>query len=183
MKKLLCLLLCLSVLFSATAVFAAAEDFRPPCEEADKNVDYSKDWYLFVEPVFRLKTARALVLNPDGWKKLSEKLTYAENGQIEASDENIEIIWEYWRDTIDKDDPSFVLGDLNRNGRVDVDDARTVMRLSVGLEEYSEKLTPYMADVSLDDKVDVTDARMLIRMAVGLDETGFDMSFNDACLK
>lgn len=70
-----------------------------------------------------------------------------------------------------------------RGQRLIYDDARTVMRLSVGLEEYSEKLTPYMADVSLDDKVDVNDARMLIRMAVGLDETGFDMSFNDACLK
>ena len=181
MKKLLCLLLCLSVLFSATAVFAAAEDYQPPCVD-DPNFDIL-GWYTDLEPVFRLKIARARVLNPDGWKKLSEKLTYAENGQIELSDDNFEIIWDYWRDTIDKDDPSFVLGDLNRNGRVDVDDARTVMRLSVGLEEYSEKLTPYMADVSLDDKVDVNDARMLIRMAVGLDETGSDMSFNDACLK
>ena len=176
MKKLLCLLLCLSVLFSATAVFAVAA--RLP-EDHDEYFEY--EWYKELEPISRLKTARARVLNPDGWKKFSEKLTYAENGQIAASHENMDIIWQFWCDTADKDDPSFVLGDLNRNGRVDVNDARTVMRLSVGLEEYSEKLTPYMADVSLDDKVDVNDARMLIRMAVGLDQTGFDMSF-DECL-
>ena len=173
MKKLLCLLLCLSVLFSATAVFAAAA--RLP-EDHDEYFEY--EWYKHLEPMLRFKTARARALNPDGWKEVSEKLTYAENGQIEAKREFMDIIFDYWHDTADKDDPSFILGDLNGNGRVDVDDARTVMRLSVGLEEYSEKLTPYMADVTLDDKVDINDARLLIRIAVGFSVIGCDdMSF------
>ena len=173
MKKLLCLLLCLTVLFSATAVLAAAA--RLP-EDHDEYFEY--EWYKYLEPMLRFKTARARVLNPDGWKEVSEKLTYAENGQIEAKREFMDIIFDYWHDTADKDDPSFVLGDLNRNGYVDVDDARTVMRLSVGLEEYSEKLTPYMADVTLDDKVDINDARLLIRIAVGFSVIGCDdMSF------
>lgn len=175
MKKLLCLLLCLTVLFSATAVLAAAA--RLP-EDHDEYFEY--EWYKYLEPMLRFKTARARVLNPDGWKEVSEKLTYAENGQIEAKREFMDIIFDYWHDTADKDDPSFVLGDLNGNGRVDVDDARTVMRLSVGLEEYSEKLTPYMADVTLDDKVDINDARLLIRIAVGFSVIGCDdMSFKD----
>lgn len=181
MKKLLCLFLCLSALFliPLTPVFAANKLLPNGVDEIDEEV--AEGWYKIGEPVSRLKTARARVLNPDGWKEVSEKLTYAENGQIAATHENLDIIWKYWCSVSDKDDPSFVLGDLNRNGRVDVNDARMVMRLSVGLEEYSEELTFYMADVSLDDKVDVTDARMLIRMAVGLDQTGFDMSFKD-CL-
>ena len=175
MKKLLCLLLCLTVLFSATAVLAAAA--RLP---EDHNEYFEYEWYKYLEPMLRFKTARARVLNPDGWKEVSEKLTYAENGQIEAKREFMDIIFDYWHDTADKDDPSFVLGDLNGNGRVDVDDARTVMRLSVGLEEYSEKLTPYMADVTLDDKVDINDARLLIRIAVGFSVIGCDdMSFKD----
>ena len=166
MKKLLCLLLCLSVLFSATAVFAAAEDFQPPCVD-DPDFDIG-GWYSFMEPVFRWKTARARVLNPDGWKETKAQLTYAENGQIENTGENQVLLLKLWADTAEKDDPSFVLGDFNKNGRLDVNDARTVMRLSVGLEEFSEELTPDMADVSLDGKVDVNDARLILMGAVGL---------------
>lgn len=169
MKKLLCLLLCLSVLFSTTAVLAAAEDFRPPFEEADSNPKFDiEGWYPFLEPIYRWKTARARVLNPDGWKEISEKLAYTENGQIAYTAENFQLIYKYWADTAEKDDSSFVLGDFNKNGRIDVNDARTIMRLSVGLEEFSEELTPDMADVSLDGKVDVNDARLILMGAVGL---------------
>lgn len=178
MKKLLCLLLCLSVLFSATAVFAAAEDFQLMCVH-DPDFDIA-GWYSFLEPVYRWKTARARVLNPDGWKETKSQLTYVENGQIENTIENQDLLLKLWADTAEKDDPSFVLGDFNKNGCLDVNDARTVMRLSVGLEEFSEELTPDMADVSLDDKVDVNDARLILMAAVGYgDGFVFDLTFKD----
>ena len=131
MKKLLCFLLCLSVLFSATAVFAAAEDYQPPCVD-DPDFDI-EGWYPFLEPIYRWKTARARVLNPDGWKEISEKLAYTENGQRAYTAENFQLIYKYWADTAEKDDSSFVLGDFNKNGRIDVNDARLILIGAVGL--------------------------------------------------
>ncbi len=63
-----------------------------------------------------------------------------------------------------------VLGDVNFDGSVSVDDARAVLRMSVGLESVSEEIKK-CADMNGDGVITVDDARAILRIAVGLEST------------
>lgn len=60
-------------------------------------------------------------------------------------------------------------GDVDANGTVDVNDARTVLRAAVGLEKLSSDAEK-RADTDGDGKVTVNDARDILRTATGLDK-------------
>ncbi len=60
-------------------------------------------------------------------------------------------------------------GDVDANGTVDVNDARTVLRAAVGLEKLSPDAEK-RADTDGDGKVTVNDARDILRTATGLDK-------------
>lgn len=59
-----------------------------------------------------------------------------------------------------------IMGDVDANGKVDSNDARTVLQASVGKVELTEKQKA-VADVDENGKVDSTDARQILQMAVG----------------
>ena len=60
-------------------------------------------------------------------------------------------------------------GDVDGNGTVDVNDARTVLRAAVELEKLSPDAEK-RADTDGDGKVTVNDARDILRTATGLDK-------------
>lgn len=68
-----------------------------------------------------------------------------------------------------KEQAQTVPGDVDGNGTVDVNDARTVLRAAVGLEKLSPDAEK-RADTDGDGKVTVNDARDILRTATGLDK-------------
>ncbi len=62
------------------------------------------------------------------------------------------------------------IGDIDGNGMVTAQDARTVLRCSVGLESFGVTEFPY-ADSDYDSKITSSDARYVLRTAVGLEDT------------
>lgn len=62
------------------------------------------------------------------------------------------------------------MGDIDNDGKVTAADARTVLRASVGLEEYRPDRFAY-ADIDFDGSITAADARLALRMSVGLEET------------
>lgn len=66
-----------------------------------------------------------------------------------------------------------ILGDVDRNGEVDVSDARTALRIAVGLETDVSAEAEESADLDASGDVAVDDARNILRCAVGL--SGFDI--------
>ena len=62
-----------------------------------------------------------------------------------------------------------VKGDVNGDGKVGADDARTALRAAVGLETLDEKQKK-AADVDGDGEITVADAREILRKATGLEE-------------
>jgi hypothetical protein len=58
-------------------------------------------------------------------------------------------------------------GDVNNDGKVNVQDATLVLRAAVGLVTLSPAQAA-AADVITDGKVNVSDATRILRMAVGL---------------
>ena len=65
--------------------------------------------------------------------------------------------------------PAVMLGDVDNDGKVTPADARTVLRRSVGLEDYASGTERYLAsDADRDNAVTSADARIILRMAVGL---------------
>lgn len=178
-KKLLCVLLSVFMLVSLFTVLAGA---KTVIELTEEELEFGKtldDWYDTLEPLTRLKTARARILNPEGWEAIADELIYASNGQLAARQENIDLIMNYWDATRDKEDPSVILGDIDGSGSLTVGDARLALRIAVGLDELTETITLNMVDLSLNDNADITDARLILREAIGLGASGvgFDLSF------
>lgn len=63
----------------------------------------------------------------------------------------------------------YYLGDINGDGDIKADDARTALRYSVGLEKLSPDRLPY-ANANYDNSITAADARIILRTAVGLEE-------------
>ena len=66
---------------------------------------------------------------------------------------------------------TILLGDADRNGEIGVEDARYVLRCSVGLEIY-DGIDDLICDVDENGYIEVDDARLILRAAVGLEEFG-----------
>ncbi len=62
-----------------------------------------------------------------------------------------------------------IMGDLNADGKVDSGEARTVLRVSVGLDEIDDAVAAY-ADMDHNGVINSGDAREVLRTAVGLTE-------------
>jgi len=56
-------------------------------------------------------------------------------------------------------------GDINCDGVKDITDARSILRIAIGLDPYADT---YVADFDLDGKITVGDARIALREAIGL---------------
>jgi hypothetical protein len=63
--------------------------------------------------------------------------------------------------------PSVLLGDVNRDGRVNARDARLLLRYAAGLADETE-LDLSAGDYNGDGRVNARDARALLRVAAGL---------------
>lgn len=59
-------------------------------------------------------------------------------------------------------------GDVNEDGKVDITDARIILRYAVGLETMNDNIKA-IADINGDGQVTVADAREVLRQAVGLE--------------
>ena len=57
---------------------------------------------------------------------------------------------------------------MNGDGKVDINDARAVLRAAVGLEKLDEQQKK-AADINGDGKITVDDARAIMREATGLE--------------
>ncbi|MBQ6899043.1 MAG: dockerin type I repeat-containing protein [Clostridia bacterium] len=62
------------------------------------------------------------------------------------------------------------LGDLDLSGAVEAADARSALRIAVGLDTATKE-TKIIADVDGNGTVDATDARLILRYAVGLEHS------------
>ena len=67
--------------------------------------------------------------------------------------------------------PDFLPGDVNLDGSVTAEDARLVLRVSVGLDSLGPDPIPILAaDVVRDGKITAADARTILRASVGLEQ-------------
>lgn len=77
-------------------------------------------------------------------------------------------------DETDYDEPVFTVnadvmkGDLDKDNRISVADARLALRCAVGLEAFDLN-TITIADIDGNGKIDVSDARRILRAAIGLE--------------
>ena len=64
---------------------------------------------------------------------------------------------------------NYIKGDVDDDGRITANDARFILRVSVGLEECADdSVTMKCGDVDADGRLTATDARYVLRAAVGL---------------
>jgi len=63
-----------------------------------------------------------------------------------------------------------VMGDADSDSKVTVSDARTALRIAIGLEKNTTELQYYVCDVDDIEGVTVTDARAILRAAIGLEK-------------
>ncbi len=68
-------------------------------------------------------------------------------------------------------------GDVNRDNRVDANDARAILRTSVGFGDVKKDGDLFFADMTFDGKVTADDARLALRVAAGLEKkfTSYEM--------
>lgn len=66
---------------------------------------------------------------------------------------------------------SYKSGDVNRDGNVNLEDAKICLGASVGIQKPQYVLDDEqkgLADVNADGKLNLSDAKMLLKMAVGI---------------
>lgn len=100
----------------------------------------------------------------DGDTKKSDDLSYTFTMPEQSLTLTAKFVYNY--SPASPDEPAYnLLGDVNRDGRVDVSDASTIVSKSVGKtpSAYVERL----ADYNGDGKIDVSDASAIVNHAVG----------------
>ena len=90
------------------------------------------------------------------------KWTYTKDGSVDRNDDcayldNVEVI----------SSTSGILGDVNNDGSVNVQDAMLVMRHAMGI---GSNLDLSLADVNGDGTVNAADAAYIMRMAMGIQD-------------
>lgn len=88
---------------------------------------------------------------------------------------NTSFVKEIRRDYVDKSQNPFsvfeiFVGDVNADHRIGADDARAILRMSVGLDSVRDNMDVMLADLDGDHSVSSGDARKALRIAVGLEE-------------
>lgn len=69
---------------------------------------------------------------------------------------------------VETDEPEYVLGDANCDGKVTAADARLVLRTSAKIEKL-EGVAILAADVNKDDKINASDARKILRVSAKIE--------------
>lgn len=127
----------------ATNEYFPGSYYAYPIEDADN----------FNQPMFSAITIKDNVLTFAAY-------TYNEDGELYVCDST----------AIVKNKIVYKSGDVNTNGVFEASDARTALRLSVGLDwEKTTHLETLAADFNGDGKVKADDARRILRCSVGLD--------------
>ena len=78
---------------------------------------------------------------------------------------------EYYEDrVIPVKENTYLLGDVDQDGKITASDARLALRCSVGLEKYASDSAPFLAgDVDRDGRITAGDARTILRVSVHLE--------------
>lgn len=61
------------------------------------------------------------------------------------------------------------LGDMNQDGKVTTDDARTILKYAADQIEVKTKTEKFLADVDKDGKITTEDARLALAMSCGIE--------------
>lgn len=61
-------------------------------------------------------------------------------------------------------------GDVNEDNKVEADDARSILRASVGLYKFRKASDRHYSDMDFDGNISAADARLALRVSVGLDK-------------
>ena len=177
-KKLLSLLLAVSVLFSVCSVTAAAageetEIFTLPETLGDEiRVDNERNEIYFVPHFFNVEDLFALLMEADPMLDFDIDADSLKNGMYLVSGVTV---------TVYQGDPSEnrvytvrVKGDLSGEGRTTANEARQALRLSVGLDEDLFESCFRALDTDGNDLITAEDARTLLRVSVALESFGDD---------
>ena len=62
------------------------------------------------------------------------------------------------------------IGDIDGDDYITPDDARIIMRIAVGLDNYPDNFPIYYFDTDSDNSITVADARKALRIAVGIEK-------------
>lgn len=107
----------------------------------------------------------ARIVNPEKMKEYEGKFIWDDDGLLAYKNANTAVLHEIISNIDTNGD--IILGDLNKNRKVDVADARIALRLAVGLDNSPpDGITFEMVDVSLNNKIEVEDARMILNAAI-----------------
>lgn len=71
-------------------------------------------------------------------------------------------------DNNDNNNSSYSLGDVNEDNKVDLNDAKLVLKAALGISTGSAKYNAALADMNNDKKVDLNDAKLVLRAALGI---------------
>ena len=71
-------------------------------------------------------------------------------------------------DNNDNNNSSYSLGDVNEDNKVDLNDAKLVLKAALGISTGSAKYNAALADMNNDNKVDLNDAKLVLRAALGI---------------
>ncbi len=177
-KKLLSLLLAVSVLLSVFSVTAAAAgeetDFLtlPDMLGDEILVDNERDEIYFVPHFFDVEGLFALLMEADPTLDFDIDRDSLKNGTYLVSGVTV---------TVYQGDPSEnrvytvrVKGDLSGEGRTTANEARQALRLSVGLDEDLYESCFRTLDVDGNGRITADDARTLLRVSVALESFGDD---------
>ena len=97
----------------------------------------------------------------------SEKNTYKYIRTTKSQNNKIKITLEHCSEYVITEEMLFTLGDINKDGKVDVLDARMILRKNASREEFTpDEISA--GDVTWDGKVDVFDARKILMYSAKL---------------
>ena len=66
--------------------------------------------------------------------------------------------------------PSYIIGDVNGDGKITAADARKALRIAAGLDKVENLTVPFeIVDYNCDKKITAADARKILRKAAGLE--------------
>lgn len=75
------------------------------------------------------------------------------------------------------------LGDVDGDGKITASDARTALRISVGVEKNVTEFMKLAADFDRDSKIMASDARTILRVSVNLEKRPYDQKIFSEALK
>lgn len=73
-------------------------------------------------------------------------------------------------DKDDTDDGAVIKGDADNNGTVDLRDAKIILKVSLGIDEVTDKKSIERMDMNSDGVIDLKDAKLGLKKALGINE-------------